>query len=636
MNRSTRVELNNMEEENTMNTISTTVRESGINNRGTIQNPGGEPPRDKGFFDVITDVVGAGVGTVTGAGSMALHIIPGAAKGIREAFTPEKGKRDDFPFQSMFITQNFLLGTGVAIAAAGVFGSLGGVVVSWALTNALEKKAEKTGAYEKMIESIETRVDHAVKDIGDEGSQGVRKAVQGACIGAGVAAKTGAKVGFDVGNDAVKATAEVVRKAARKVEYLAERTVGDAITGVCGGIGDAAGNIKEGILAGEGQPAEPVNPERTGSRNALGEAVGAPIALANLAISSASGILMGAVTGLSHESTNLNVLVQKSLCGLGYVAAGASAGAALGGTYGAILGGIGGALFGKVTNHSDAAERIVRSTEWRILKGAADNNPDDYFVKRTLKDFTEGTLTGAAFNAAGGFEKGLDSGAGIVSGMVEGARGFAGALAGKYETGGKEGTDTQESTGTGASGSAASFPRKLMRTAAGNFSGATISALTMLDGAIQGPAVALNMKEQASAGVHEGVLSTCAMVAAGAAGLIIGRGMAPMTVGMLMAFAGTRLIHRLNKRTGAAEKVSKGMTSAVRYAQKDNSYMNNPGERKNVYESFRDCVEGGMTAAGAGAREGYHEGYDLGAGLVDGLFDGVKGLTGGARALLAS
>lgn len=565
---------------------------------------------EKGLFDYVTDVVGGAAGVVTGTASMALHIVPGVVSGAHEALADVKGQRNGTPFHGTLATQNALLGLGAGIAAEGVFGGLGGVAVGTAATYILEGKAEKTNAYEKMIERIENKVGWVYSA---DPSITVDKVIEGTIIGGVEAVKTGAQVGYAVGFDAVKAGGEVAKAVGRKVEWAAERTVGDAVVGVAKGTCEAGKDIVLDAMGQGEKPAEILNPERTGLRRAVGALVGAPLGLANIVTSATSGPLMGAFTGLGHEGGGMNLLLQDSVTLLGFTGAGAGVGGAVAGVPGAVVGGVTGLLYATLVNKSDANEQIAHDTAAKVIKAVDDNDPQAYFVERTMHDLTEGTLTGTVFNSIEGYKKGVDTGAGIVAGLVDGTRGFMGAVAGNY----LDPSATPASTDAG-------LARKALRGAVGTVTGTVGSAMSLVDGVIQGSSIALDSQAKASASFHEGLYSATAMTAAGAAGYVLGGGIGQALAGVLVAAAGARLVHKMNERTGASQKVADGITSAVRHAQQDNSYLNQANHKKNVYEVFRDTVEGTMTAGGAGIREGFGEGYDLGSGFVDGVFNSVR------------
>jgi hypothetical protein len=580
----------------------------------------------KSLFDHFTDGLGTIAGVVTGSASIPFHVIPGAVKGAHEALAAEKGQKNDIPFQGTFVTQNYLLGAGAGIAAAGVFGCLGGTALSALATWMLEKKAEKSNTYEKMVETIENKVDGMTgAHPGGSSATLIGNATEGALIGAFEGARTGAKVGYSIGFDATKSAGKAVEWAGKKVEYAAERTIGDSVAGVAEGAWEAGKGLAKSALGPHEGPVEAKNPERKGLRRLLGAVLGAPLGAVSMATSALSGLLSGGITGISHEASGINHLAQDACSTLGFIGAGSAAGMAAGGPAGAFLGGLGGALYAHLSHRSDAPEKIVRSTSQKVLKAVSDNDPDAYFMKRITRDFTEGTIVGGFHNAAGGFRKGVDSGAGIVSGLFEGTKCFAGAVGGSYETDGSAPTP-QKAERKGLIRGLASLPGNLLKAAAGSVTGAASSAMAMIDGSVQGTAIALRAKEKASSAMHERVLSAGAILAAGAAGFALGGAVLPAVAGGIVAACGAGLIHKLNGKTGASKKAVEGITSAIRHAQKDNSYMNVAGQKHTIYEVFRDGVQGSMTGAGAGIREGFREGYSLGSGFMDGVFNTVKDL----------
>jgi|GEM_PF-3186690 len=577
-----------------------------------------------GIYDRITDCMGALVGTATGAASIPLHLFPGAVKGLNEALSSQKGEKSEAAFHNALIVQNLLLGAGAGMAGGGLPGSIGGAMSSSALTWLLEKKAEKTKAYETMIETIENKVDRVVSEHPPKNAPAViGNATEGALIGAWEAGRTGARIGYQIGFDATKSVGRGVKWAAEKVGHAAERTVGDAVTGLAGGIYEAGkGIIGDAFNAGAG-PAEIRNPERKGLRRLVGAIVGAPLGVISLAVNTVSGSLSGAITGLTHEGTGLNGFLQKACTVIGETVVGGAAGTAVGGPAGALIGGMGGMLHAVLTNRSDASEKIVARTDEKVLKAVGDNDPEAYFIKRTVKDSIEGSITGGAYGAAEGFRKGVDSGAGIVSGLVEGVKGFTGSVAGAYEQ--EIPADKSETTEkVGFFRTLASLPVNMLKVAAGTVAGTFDSALSMVDGAVQGVSIALKDKVKASAGYHELVLSAGSVLIAGAAGLAIGGTLLPAVAGSAVALCGAGLIHKLNKKTGASERAAEGITRAVLHAQQDNSYLNKSCEKKNIYETFRDGVEGAATGAGAGVREGFREGYSIGSGFVNGVIETIK------------
>jgi len=151
--------------------------------------------------------------------------------------------------------------------------------------------------------------------------------------------------------------------------------------------------------------------------------------------------------------------------------------------------------------------------------------------------------------------------------------GLAGALAGNYE---KEETlpPPESSTKKGFLKKMASLPVNLLKATAGTIVGTYDSAMSMIDGAIQGSSLALSGKEKVSSGFHELVLGTGTVLAAGAAAFVIGGGLLPAMAGGIAATCGAALIHKINEKTGAAEKTADALTSAVRHSLADNSYLN--------------------------------------------------------------
>ncbi|MGV8123800.1 MAG: hypothetical protein AB2L14_28970 [Candidatus Xenobiia bacterium LiM19] len=609
---------------NTLSTMDTSINTRTMKDASVAKKKETNQEEPEGLFDRFTDGVGALAGTITGAASIPLHVIPGAVKGASEALTSHKGLRNATPFHGTFVLQNLMLGVGAGIAYAGVVGAVTGAAASSALTMVLEKKAEKTNSYEKMIETIENKVDRInAEHPGENAITVIANTTEGTLIGAYEAAKTGARVGFDLGFGTVKSIGNAVEWVSKKVLHAAERTVGDTIAGLAEGVYETG----KGIVKNMFNQAEPMNPERKGLRRLVGGVFGTPLGLASMAASAASGTITGGFTGLAHEGSGLNLFVQKACSILGCAAAGGAAGTVVGGPAGTLIGGIGGALYGALTQYSDASEKIAGNTEKKVLNATGDNDQNAYFMKKTVKDFTEGTLTGGVYSGAGGFGKGIDSGAGILSGLVDGAKGFAGALAGNYE---KEETlpPPESSTKKGFLKKIASLPVNLLKATAGTIVGTCDSAMSMIDGAIQGSSLALSGKEKASSGFRELVIGTGTVLAAGAAAFVIGGGLLPAMAGGIAATCGAALIHKINEKTGAAEKTADGLTSAVRHSLADNSYLNKADEKKNVYELFRDGTECALTGAGAGIREGFREGYNMGSGFVDGAINTISDLGG--------
>jgi len=574
----------------------------------------------KGAFDEITDAVGSCVGFATGVVAGAFHVLPGVVKGVSEALAEEKGTKNAFPFQFAFYTQNAVaatVGCGVIGAVTGVgadIGFLAGVAGYFPANATLVNKAEKLHAYDQMIETVEAEVATIFET---DKTVTLDKVIESGVIGAAKCAEAGGKVGFAVGFDATRSVGEGVKYVGRKAEWVVERAIEDPIAGTLEGIYEAGKDVIREVRVGGGLPQEPRNAERTGVREVLGAVVGTPFAVAGMAASAVAGPFVGAFTGVFKEGGQPNGLIQEASTTLTCIGAGAAAGAAALGPIGATVGGIGGLLYARLIHRSNASDQVSGRTAERVLNAVADNDETHRSLRRGAQRLVEGTLTGTVFNAAEGASKGLDSGAGLVSGLIDGAVSFCGSVGGNY---------VQDVPAEKPADGAGIF-RKMLRGAAGIVMGTVGSALSTVDGVLRGSGLTLDAEATASASFHEGLFTSTALIAAGTAGFVLAGGWLPAMLGVALTAGGARLVHNVNERTGAAQKVADGITQAVRHSLADNSYVNAPEEKKNVYEVVRDSTEGTMAAAGAGLREGFGEGYTVGSEIVDGVLNATRDLT---------
>ncbi|MCD4784582.1 MAG: hypothetical protein K8T10_12245 [Candidatus Eremiobacteraeota bacterium] len=150
-------------------------------------------------------VLGAAVGGVTAAASAPLHIIPGAVKGIQEGLASRKGRGKEGLFHFTMWAQNLAIGAGAGMMMGGPVGAAIGAGAAVVFSGVNTFIGERSGAYEKMIEKVEARVDKAVEDnVGNRTKVVVQSAVEGSIIGGGEAFTEGGKVGYQAGKGIVE------------------------------------------------------------------------------------------------------------------------------------------------------------------------------------------------------------------------------------------------------------------------------------------------------------------------------------------------------------------------------------------------------------------------------------------------
>lgn len=150
-------------------------------------------------------VIGAVAGGVMSVPSAALHVVPGAVKGIQEGISPsETGYSKKGLFYAALWMQNLAIGAGAGFMTGGPIGAAigaAGAAVFTAMTNFV---GERSDAYDNMAKKVEEKVAKAISD--NQGSKMkvlVQNATEGAIIGGGAAAKSGLKVGYDAGDGVV-------------------------------------------------------------------------------------------------------------------------------------------------------------------------------------------------------------------------------------------------------------------------------------------------------------------------------------------------------------------------------------------------------------------------------------------------
>lgn len=370
-------------------------------------------------------------------------------------------------------------------------------------------------------------------------------------------------------------------------------------------------------------------------RKVFEKLVGSPVGLVTMAGKTVGGFFGGGTAAVTGDRDDAATPLGIS-SGLAYTAAGAGAGLMLmGGWIPAVVGGAVGLGFGILSGASGSMEKIGDKVGDKAVKASSDNQPSQSKVKDTVMNFTEGSIVGAIHGGVEGLKQGTAYGAGIVSGVIEGTKGAVGSVIGTHTK--KEAADKpdakKEPFYKRALKAVASVPRKLTRFIAGTATGAAGSALSVIDGAIQGTVLGVDSDEKASAGAHRVIRGLQMVVAGGVAGAAFAGGGWMIAAGAGAGALAGAILGKITKATDADKKYAEGFTNAVRHAQQDNVYkegLDEYGDRdKSVYESFRDGIEGSMTGVGAGVHEGFKEGYQAGAGIVDGVFDAGKGILKG-------
>ncbi len=378
-------------------------------------------------------------------------------------------------------------------------------------------------------------------------------------------------------------------------------------------------------------------------RKVVEKVIGSPVGLVTMAGKAVGGIFGGGVSGVTGEKRDAAGPLGLT-SGAAYVGLGIGAGLMLaGGWIPAVVGGVAGLGLTLLSGVSGSMEEVGDKVGQKAAKATSDNQPSDSKVRDTVMNFTEGGIVGGIFGGVEGLKQGTDYGAGIVSGVIEGTKGMVGSLAGTYEKKAEAPEKTPENTQEQpkdqksflrrAAGAVARVPRNVTRFLAGSVTGAVGGALGVIDGLAQGVVLGSEKETQASSNAHN-LIKGLQIVAGGAlAGAAVAGGGWMIAAGAGVGVIAAGLLNAISAGTGADEKFADGLTDAVRHAQKDNVYKNEPdqyGDRKTtVYETFRDGIEGALTGAGAGVREGVREGYHQGSGVVDGVFDAGKAVIKG-------
>lgn len=370
------------------------------------------------------------------------------------------------------------------------------------------------------------------------------------------------------------------------------------------------------------EPKDKVQISKT--RDIFEKVLGAPVAAVTSVANAAGGLISGGVSGVEGDGDDAHVVTS----GIGYVAMGATAGAMLmGGWIPAVAGGVVGLVFAGLAAGSGSAEKIGEKIEASAEKVVADNEPSGRKLKDATRDFTEGGLTGLGVGAVEGFKEGDAYGAGIVSGVTEGTKGFVTSALGKYEDA-KEARPKQKKS---LFKKILGVPRKVLGATAGVVGGLVGMAMEAPDGLMQGTVVGAAENEEASKKFHGGLMRLESLLAGAGAGFAMG-GPWGAAIGAGVGLVGGHILRRVEKKSGKDKEIAQNLTKAVRYAQKDNAYKMETDEYgyrdKTPYETFRDGVEGAITGTGAGLREGFKGGYAAGKGTVDGVFDGIMGIVG--------
>ncbi len=373
--------------------------------------------------------------------------------------------------------------------------------------------------------------------------------------------------------------------------------------------------------------------EISGVRKVFEKVLGAPMGVVTMAANAFGGVITGGVAGVEGGlSEGEQVHTHTLSSGFAYVVGGAAAGAMAGGVIGGVVGAGVGLAITLYSNFSKGFRKVAQKVNEKAVKSVSDNVPSDSKVKDTVRNFTEGGIVGGIYGGIEGFKSGSESGAGFVSGVIEGTKGFVGALAGTYESDvPKKKEDV--SFGKKVLNAIISLPRKASKLIVGTATGSIGAALGIADGAIQGTILGLAQDEEANATAHDVIRGLQIAIGGGVAGFATG-GFVGAGIGLgVGALAGVTM-GIISHKTGSDIDFANGVTDAVHNAQKDNVYEK-PGsvhydiDDRTTYETFRDGVEGTLTGAGAGIREGFKEGYQVGSGVVDGVFDAAKGIAKG-------
>lgn len=400
---------------------------------------------------------------------------------------------------------------------------------------------------------------------------------------------------------------------------------------------------KEETVQSEPQDKLEVKKDISGARKVIEKVIGSPTGLVTMAANAFGGVFSGgaaAVRGIENGSEGPHEFMSS----LGYVALGAGAGAMIGTPIvGGIVGGALGLGVAVLSMASGSTVKIADKIGAKGKKASSDNVPTESKIKDVTMNFTEGGVVGAIEGGKEGFKQGVQYGAGVVSGVIEGTKGFVGALAGTYETPEKkEKVKSKDGMAMKILKAVASVPRRALRAAAGTITGLAGAAMGIADGGIQGFITGASSDNIPSDAPHQVLRGIQIALAGVGAGIMIG-GASAIALGAGAGILAAVIAGKISGATESGKQWADGVSKAVKKAQSDNVYAKESsqhpsGNDKNVYEMFRDGVEGTMTGIGAGTREGFKESYQIGSGIVDGVFDAgkgiLKGVVGGVKGLV--
>jgi flagellar biosynthesis/type III secretory pathway protein FliH len=598
----------------------------------TLSDDKKEPSVASKILNLPRKAVGAVVGTALAAADGVANVLPGAIFGGFEGVAPKDGSTS---FAVAKVGQ-FLVGGAVAggLIVGGplaiALGAVGGGVLGIA---SLLPYSGKDG--ERFSASVENRVADAVKDnvpTGIKRRDVSRNFAEGVLTGGETAVREGTKMGYHTGTGVTDGVFEGIKGA------------GSALVG-----------------AYQDAPApKPAEPDKSVwqtiasiPKKIIKTTVGLATGTVGAALTAAPGTVQGLKDGYEasrgdkvSESTYRDekrlrrMIILESMAG----------GAALGFTFGTPLigtavGAVGGLITGVVIsssmNKDEADERIAKGVAKSIEHAAKDNEKTSSDAHDIIRGTIEGGMTGTVAGAREGFKEGFSKGAKtaekvvdnlnkIPEPFVEGIKGAATALVGKYE---KPSTDKPPAESIGHK--ILTFPKKVVQFAVGVGLGTVEAALTAPSGLMRGIGDGIEINRGGTidesyeirdkARFHRRMVSFELALGGAAAGFIVGG-----PVGAGVGFAGGILAGythgKIEKATNADNDKASGMTEAIKYAAKDNK----PTDSK-FRQTARGAVEGGMTGAAAGIREGFKEGYQAGKGLVDGVIDTAKGIAKGIK-----
>lgn len=586
------------------------------------------------ILNIPKKAVGAVVGTAVAVADGAANILPGAVYGGFEAIDPKDGGG---PFAVTKIAQLAVAGAVVGGLIVGGPLAIGLGALAGGVTGAASFLPYSGKDGKKFSEAVENKVADAVKDnvpTGIKRRDVSRNFAEGMLTGGETAVKEGGRLGYHTGTGITDGAFEGIKGA------------GSALVG-----------------AYKDAPAETPKPDKTVwqtiasiPKTIIKTTVGLVTGTAGGAMTTLPGTVQGlhdgyevatghAVTGPdSHESRG-NKKLLKAFVTVEGLAAGAAAGFVLGGPIGAGIGAVGGLVGGLIIRASldkhEGDQRITDGISKAVDYAAKDNEKTASDAHDIIQGTLEGGLTGTVAGAREGFSEGFARGshtAGVVvdnlnkipEPFIEGIKGAATALVGKYEKPSEEKPPT-ETIGQ----KILHFPKKVLQFGVGVGLGAVEAVLTTPSGLLKGigDGIAVNQGDKidesydirSQAKFHRRFVGLELIAAGTVAGLLTAG-----PIGAGVGFAGGILASythgKIEKVTDADKEKATGITEAIKYAAKDNK----PTESK-FRQTARGAVEGGMTGAAAGAREGFKEGYQAGKGLVDGVIDTVKGTAKGIK-----